>query len=50
MTAEVLEGNQPALALYKKAGFAAVGRAQGHMPGNERFAASITELMHPGWA
>ncbi|MBC3882662.1 GNAT family N-acetyltransferase [Undibacterium sp. LX40W] len=48
MSAEVLDGNVNAIATYKKAGFIEVGHAQGHMPGNESFAVSVTELRHPG--
>lgn len=49
-TAEVLEGNEAALAVYLKTGFEIVGRAQGRMPGNEGFAVSVLELRHPGLA
>jgi len=48
MIAEVLDGNHVAVAIYKKAGFIEIGRAQGHMPGNEAFAVSVTELRHSG--
>ncbi|WP_422991982.1 GNAT family N-acetyltransferase [Undibacterium sp. Di24W] len=48
MTAEVLDGNHAAIAIYKKAGFVEIGRAQGHMPGNDAFAVSVTELRHSG--
>jgi len=48
MTTEVLDGNLAAIATYKKAGFIETGNAQGHMPGNESFAVSVTELRHPG--
>lgn len=48
--AEVLAGNAAAVALYRKNGFAVVGHAQGRMPGNERFAVSVTVLSHPGVA
>ncbi|MEJ6004907.1 GNAT family N-acetyltransferase [Paucibacter sp. AS339] len=48
LSAEVLDGNVPALAIYKKAGFVEVGRSHGRMPGNEDFAVSVTELRHPG--
>lgn len=48
MTAEVLDGNLAAIAVYKKSGFVEVGCAQGHMPGNDSFAVSVTELRHPG--
>lgn len=50
MSAEVLEGNEAALSLYRRAGFEVVGHAQGHMPGNEAFAVSVIELRHPGAA
>lgn len=46
LSVEVLDGNERALSLYKKAGFAAVGRTSGRMPGNERFAASVTQLRY----
>ncbi|WP_374356748.1 N-acetyltransferase family protein [Chitinimonas sp.] len=48
MSAEVLDGNLAAIAVYKKAGFVEVGRASGRMPGNERFAVTVRELRHPG--
>lgn len=48
MTAEVLDGNAAALRLYRKAGFDIVGHERGRMPGNERFAVSVTVLRHPG--
>lgn len=48
MSAEVLDGNVAALTLYRKAGFVEQGRAQGQMPGNERFAVTVTELRHSG--
>lgn len=50
LSAEVLDGNGAALAVYRKAGFKIVGYARGHMPGNERFHVSVTELRHPGAA
>jgi ribosomal protein S18 acetylase RimI-like enzyme len=50
LTAEVLDGNEAALAVYRKAGFEVVGHAQGRMPGNESFRVSVTELRHPGLA
>lgn len=48
--AEVLAGNDAAVALYEKNGFTVTGHAQGRMPGNERFVASVTVLSHPGVA
>lgn len=48
LSVEVLDGNERALSLYKKIGFAVVGRASGQMPGNERFAVSVTELRYNG--
>lgn len=48
LTAEVLDGNNAAIAAYCKAGFKIVGHAQGRMLGNERFRVSVTELSHPG--
>jgi ribosomal protein S18 acetylase RimI-like enzyme len=48
LTAEVLDGNVAALATYSKAGFVETGRAHGRMPGNERFAVTVSELRHPG--
>lgn len=50
LSAEVLDGNVAAMAAYKKAGFVAVSRSRGRMPGNESFAVSVTELRHPGVA
>jgi ribosomal protein S18 acetylase RimI-like enzyme len=50
LSVEVLDGNEWALALYKKAGFGVVGHMNGRMPGNERFAVSVTELRHNGAA
>jgi ribosomal protein S18 acetylase RimI-like enzyme len=50
LSVEVLDGNERALSLYKKTGFAVVGRASGQMPGNERFAVSVTELRYNGTA
>lgn len=50
LSAEVLDGNVAALAAYVKAGFVQVGRASGHMPGNEAFAVTVIELAHPGLA
>lgn len=50
LSAEVLEGNAAALAVYSKSGFVEVGRAQGRMPGNESFAVSVRVLRHPGVA
>lgn len=48
LTAQVLLGNNAALATYRKAGFEIVGEASGRMPGNEGFQVSVTELRHPG--
>jgi GNAT superfamily N-acetyltransferase len=48
LTAEVLYGNEIALAVYRKSGFEIVGRSQSRMPGNEGFIVSVTELRHPG--
>jgi ribosomal protein S18 acetylase RimI-like enzyme len=50
LTVEVLTGNTSALSLYKKIGFAEVGQASGRMPGNERFAVTVTELRYVGLA
>jgi ribosomal protein S18 acetylase RimI-like enzyme len=50
LTVEVLDGNEAAIAVYKKAGFVEVGRASGRMPGNERYAVSVTELRYGGAA
>ena len=50
LSAEVLDGNSAALAVYGKAGFVEVSRSHGRMPGNESFAVSVTELRHPGVA
>jgi RimJ/RimL family protein N-acetyltransferase len=50
LIAEVLDGNEAAIAAYTKAGFKVVGHAQGRMPGNEDFSVSVTELRHPGVA
>jgi ribosomal protein S18 acetylase RimI-like enzyme len=50
LTVEVLDGNEAAIAVYKKAGFVEVGRASGRMPGNERYAVSVTELRYAGAA
>lgn len=49
LSAEVLDGNTAAIAVYKKQGFVEMGRSQGRMPGNESFAVSVTELRHPGF-
>lgn len=45
---EVLEGNDAAVAAYRKAGFVQTGRASGRMPGNEGFEVTVVELQHPG--
>ena len=50
MSAEVLDGNAAAIAVYRKAGFEMVGNEQGQMPGNENFSVSVTVLRHPGAA
>jgi len=50
MTAEVLDGNAAAIAVYRKAGFQIVGSEQGVMPGNESFRVSVSVLRHPGAA
>jgi ribosomal protein S18 acetylase RimI-like enzyme len=46
MSVEVLHGNEKALSLYTKAGFVVERQASGRMPGNERFAVSVTELRY----
>ena len=48
MTAEVLLGNEAALALYLSEGFRVVERADGRLVGNEAFAASGYVLEHDG--
>ena len=48
LSVEVLDGNERALSLYKKTGFAVIGRTSGRMPGNERFAVSVTQLRYNG--
>jgi hypothetical protein len=50
MSAEVLDGNAAALAVYRKGGFRVVGSERGAMPGNETFPVSVTVLQHPGAA
>lgn len=50
LCAEVLDGNDAAIAVYIKSGFRVVGQAHGRMPGNESFDVSVTELRHPGTA
>ena len=50
LSAEVLVGNEAAIAVYRKAGFLEVGRASGQMPGNEQFTVEVVELRHPGVA
>lgn len=50
LSAEVLDGNAAAIAVYRKAGFEIVGQEHGRMPGNERFQVSVTVLRHPGRA
>jgi len=46
LSVEVLDGNERALSLYRKAGFAMVGRSSGRMPGNESFVVSVTQLRY----
>lgn len=48
MSAEVLAGNDAAIALYRKLGFAVVGQEHGVMPGNESFAVTVSVLRHAG--
>jgi ribosomal protein S18 acetylase RimI-like enzyme len=50
LNAEVLDGNEAAISVYRKAGFKDVGHAQGRMPGNESFSVSVTQLRHTGAA
>jgi len=50
LSVEVLDGNERGLSLYRKAGFSEVRRLSGRMPGNERFAVSVTELRYNGAA
>jgi ribosomal protein S18 acetylase RimI-like enzyme len=50
MSAEVLVGNDAALAVYRRAGFEVTGIQNGVMPGNESFHVSATVLVHPGAA
>ena len=50
MSAEVLKGNDAALAVYRKAGFEITNTEHGVMPGNESFQVSVTVLSHPGAA
>lgn len=50
MSAEVLDGNTAAIAVYCKAGFEIVAKEQGRMPGNESFNVSVTVLRHAGAA
>lgn len=47
VSAEVLAGNDAALALYRKAGFEVVGQESGVMPGNEAFAVTVSVLRYP---
>ena len=46
LNAEVLNGNNAALAAYRKAGFEVVGNEEGRMPGNETYHVSVTVLRH----
>jgi ribosomal protein S18 acetylase RimI-like enzyme len=48
MSAEVLDGNAAAIAVYRKAGFEVIGSERGQMPGNESFVVSVIVLRHPG--
>lgn len=41
---EALNGNEPALALYKSLGFKLTGIEKGRMPGNEDFAVEVYDL------
>lgn len=41
VSVEVLQGNEPALALYRSLGFRDVETATGHMPGNEAFSVTV---------
>jgi ribosomal protein S18 acetylase RimI-like enzyme len=43
---EVLVGNERAFQLYRSEGFALVKRVEGHLVGNERFAASAYRLQY----
>ncbi len=47
LSVEVLEGNEPARALYEKLGFAQTGMAEGAMPGNERFHVRVSRMERP---
>ena len=47
VSAEVLAGNDVAIALYCKAGFSVVGQESGVMPGNEDFAVTVSVLRYP---
>lgn len=42
--AEVLAGNAPAAALYRRLGFAEKEVCTGHMPGNEKFVVTVSRL------
>ncbi len=50
MSAEVLDGNDAAIALYRKVGFELVGQEHGVMPGNESFRVTVAVLRHSGAA
>ena len=43
---EVLQGNEPALKLYRAMGFEPVETVCGQMPGNESFSVSVHRLQH----
>ena len=45
--AEVLAGNEPALALYRSLGFVLESTLTGRMPGNERFEVTVWSLIYP---
>lgn len=45
VTVEVLRGNEPALAVYRKAGFVLQKTVSGQMPGNEAFRVTVHRLV-----
>ena len=45
VTVEVLRGNEPALAAYRKAGFVLQETVSGQMPGNEAFRVTVHRLV-----